>query len=94
MVKLNSDYKNARVTVKDTGIGIPKDSVDKVFQRFYRVDKTRTRETGGTGLGLSITHQAILMHQGFIRCSSEMGVGTTFEMSIPLKRPLVEENES
>ncbi|QUI23887.1 HAMP domain-containing histidine kinase [Vallitalea pronyensis] len=94
MVKLNSDYKNARLTVEDTGIGIPEDSVNKVFQRFYRVDKTRSRETGGTGLGLSITHQAILMHQGFVRCSSQVGIGTTFEMSIPLRRPLAEKNES
>ncbi len=94
LVKLNSDYKNARLTVKDTGIGIPEDCVNKVFQRFYRVDKTRSRETGGTGLGLSITHQAILMHQGFIRCSSKVGIGTTFELSIPLKRPLEEKNES
>lgn len=94
MVKLNSDYKNAQLIVQDTGVGIPEDSVNKVFQRFYRVDKTRSRETGGTGLGLSITHQAILMHQGFIRCSSELGVGSTFEMSIPLKQPLIVKNES
>ncbi|GMQ65316.1 hypothetical protein AN2V17_45600 [Vallitalea sp. AN17-2] len=87
-VTLNSDYKNAQIFVIDTGIGIPKESINKVFQRFYRVDKTRSRETGGTGLGLSITHQAILMHQGFIRCSSELGSGTTFEVSIPLKRPI------
>ncbi|MCT4687165.1 sensor histidine kinase [Vallitalea sp.] len=87
-VILNSDYQNAQIFVIDTGIGIPKESINKVFQRFYRVDKTRSRETGGTGLGLSITHQAILMHQGFIRCSSELGSGTTFEVSLPLKRPI------
>ncbi|WP_273319511.1 sensor histidine kinase [Vallitalea guaymasensis] len=87
-VTLNSDYQNAQIFVIDTGIGIPKESINKVFQRFYRVDKTRSRETGGTGLGLSITHQAILMHQGFIRCSSELGSGTTFEVSLPLKRPI------
>ncbi|GMQ56731.1 hypothetical protein AN1V17_11250 [Vallitalea sediminicola] len=89
-VKLNSDYQNAQIFVIDTGIGIPKESINKVFQRFYRVDKTRSRETGGTGLGLSITHQAILMHKGFIRCSSELGSGTTFEVSLPLKRPIHE----
>ena len=90
-VILNSDYKNAQILVEDTGIGIPEESINKIFQRFYRVDKTRSRETGGTGLGLSITYQAILMHQGFIRCNSELGSGTTFEVSIPLKRPIHEE---
>jgi signal transduction histidine kinase len=90
VVKLNSDYENAQIFVIDTGIGIPKESVNKVFQRFYRVDKTRSRETGGTGLGLSITQQAILMHHGFIRCNSELDSGTTFEVSLPLKRPISE----
>jgi signal transduction histidine kinase len=89
-VKLNSNHKNAHIVIMDSGIGIPKESIDKIFQRFYRVDKTRSRETGGTGLGLSITHQAILMHQGYIRCNSKINSGTTFEVSLPLKRPILE----
>jgi signal transduction histidine kinase len=89
-VKLNSNHKNAHIVIMDSGIGIPKESIDKIFQRFYRVDKTRSRETGGTGLGLSITHQAILMHQGYIRCNSKINSGTTFKVSLPLKRPILE----
>lgn len=89
-VKLNSNHKNAHIVIMDSGIGIPKESIDKIFERFYRVDKTRSRETGGTGLGLSITHQAILMHQGFIRCNSKINSGTTFKVSLPLKRPILE----
>ncbi len=84
-VKLNSNYENAYISVKDSGVGIPKDIGDKIFQRFYRVDKARTRETGGTGLGLAIAQKAILMHHGWIKCDSEFSKGTTFTLSLPLK---------
>ncbi len=83
-VILDCDHQNAFITVSDTGIGIAEDEVGKIFDRFYRVDKTRDRETGGTGLGLSITHSTILMHRGSIKVSSGENEGTTFVVRIPL----------
>lgn len=83
-VSLNSDHKAFIVTVKDTGIGIPQQSLDKIFDRFYRVDKTRARETGGTGLGLAITRSVVLMHNGTIRVESVESEGSTFTVRIPM----------
>ena len=65
-------------------MGIPKEFQERVFERFYRVDKARSRETGGTGLGLAITKNIILLHQGAIRLKSEEGKGATFTVRIPL----------
>lgn len=65
------------LVVADTGIGIPQDSVDKVFERFYRVDKSRSKATGGTGLGLAIVKHAVMRHGGEIKVASEKGAGTT-----------------
>ena len=83
-VTLNSDYKYFYIKVSDSGVGIPEEAQEKVFERFYRVDKTRSRETGGTGLGLAITKNIVVMHQGAIRVYSKEGEGTTFNMRIPL----------
>ncbi len=83
-VQLDADHKFFYVKVSDSGVGIPEDCQDKVFERFYRVDKARTRETGGTGLGLSITRNTILIHKGAIQLYSEPGKGTTFTVRIPL----------
>ena len=83
-MSLNADYQYFYVRVEDSGIGIPKESQDLVFDRFYRVDKARSRQTGGTGLGLSIVKKIILMHHGTIKLHSEEGSGTTFTMRIPL----------
>ena len=83
-VSLNADYQYFYVRIEDSGIGIPKESQDKVFDRFYRVDKARSRETGGTGLGLAIVQKIILMHHGTIKLHSEEGTGTTFTVRIPL----------
>ncbi len=82
---LNADHKEFELIVKDTGIGIPEDSIDKIFERFYRTDKTRSRDTGGTGLGLSIVSKTVRMHYGTIKCESEEEKGTKFIVKIPLK---------
>lgn len=84
-VTLNSDHKYFYVKVADSGVGIPDDCKDLVFDRFYRVDKARSRDTGGTGLGLAITREAVLMHKGNVKLYSESGQGTTFTIKIPLK---------
>jgi len=83
-VSLNADHKFFYITVEDSGIGIPGDSQEYIFERFYRVDKSHSREIGGTGLGLSITRNAILLHKGTIKVSSEEGKGTVFTVRIPL----------
>ena len=72
------------LSVKDTGIGISKEHQERIFERFYRVDKARSRETGGTGLGLAITRNVVLMHKGSIRVHSKEGEGATFIIRIPL----------
>ena len=66
------------------GIGIPKEDTDHIFERFFRVDKSHSREIGGTGLGLSIARNAVVMHRGAIKVYSEPGEGTTFTVRIPL----------
>ncbi|MEG2440945.1 MAG: HAMP domain-containing sensor histidine kinase [Acetivibrio sp.] len=83
-VSLNADHKFFYITVADSGVGIPEELQDQVFERFYRVDKARSRETGGTGLGLSITKSAVLMHRGAIKVYSKEKEGTTFTVRIPL----------
>ncbi len=85
-VTLNSDHKNFYIKVADSGVGIPDDCKEQVFERFYRVDKARSRDTGGTGLGLAITKNVILMHKGTIKLYSESGEGSTFTIKIPIKR--------
>jgi len=83
-VSLNADHKYFYVKVADTGIGIPQDDMDHIFERFYRVDKSHSREIGGTGLGLAIARNAVIMHRGSVKVHSEEGVGTTFTVRIPL----------
>ena len=83
-VTINADPYNFYVSVEDTGVGIPQDSLDKIYERFYRVDKSRSREVGGTGLGLSITKSIILQHHGAIDVSSIEGEGTKFTVTVPL----------
>lgn len=87
-VVLDSDVQDAVIIVADTGIGIAKEEQSRIFERFYRTDKTRNRETGGTGLGLAITYKTILMHNGAINVDSEEGCGSTFTVQIPLKHIL------
>ncbi|MBQ9200023.1 MAG: two-component sensor histidine kinase [Lachnospiraceae bacterium] len=85
-VSLNADHKYFYVKVADSGVGIPDDCKSQVFERFYRVDKARSRDTGGTGLGLAITKNVISMHGGTIKLYSESGEGTTFTIKVPLNR--------
>jgi len=83
-ISINTDSKYFYVTIADSGRGIPKDSLDRIFERFYRVDKSHSKEIGGSGLGLSITKNAIVMHHGVVKVHSEEGEGTTFSVRIPL----------
>ena len=83
-VVLDADHQYFTVEISDSGIGIPQESVEHIYERFYRVDKSHSREIGGTGLGLAITRSAIVMHRGSINVKSEEGVGTTFTVKIPL----------
>ena len=69
--------------VRDNGVGIPKEDQEHIFDRFYRVDKARSRETGGTGLGLSIVKQMVSMHGGEITVRSEPGHGSEFRVTFP-----------
>ena len=72
--------------VMDTGVGISPDEQQKIFERFYRVDKSRSKETGGTGLGLAIVKHAVEHHNGSIEVESELGKGSVFSVRFPLKR--------
>ena len=80
-------YNDAYIKIIDTGIGIPKEDLDKIFERFYRVDKARTREMGGTGLGLSIAKEILDQNDGMIDIKSEVGKGTEVVIRIPTKQP-------
>lgn len=83
-VVLDADHQFFTLTVSDSGVGIPQESIDHIYERFYRVDKSHSREIGGTGLGLAITRSAVLMHRGSIRVESTPGEGTSFIVKIPL----------
>ena len=83
-VTLNADHKNFYLEIEDSGIGIPQEDIDRIFERFYRVDKSHSREIGGTGLGLSIARNAIVMHKGAVKVHSSVGEGTTFTLKIPI----------
>lgn len=82
---IHQDEKNIFIKVKDNGIGIPKDDIYRVFERFYRVDKARSRDVGGTGLGLAIIKHIVKSLNGNIDVKSELNVGTEFIVTIPKK---------
>jgi len=82
-VRLYSDGKFIVIKIRDNGMGIPKESLSYIFERFYRVDKARSRNTGGTGLGLAIAKQVVNLHQGDITVESEVGKGSIFYVRIP-----------
>lgn len=83
-VTVTKENETAAVTVRDTGIGIPPDQQDRVFERFYRVDKSHSKASGGTGLGLSIVKHAVQYHHGAIHLQSEVGRGTAIRVTFPV----------
>jgi two-component system, OmpR family, phosphate regulon sensor histidine kinase PhoR len=86
-VRLNATESRAAIQVSDTGQGIPAAELPRVFERFYRVDKARTRQTGGTGLGLAIVRHVAEAHGGTVRVDSELGRGSTFTVTLPVAGP-------
>ena len=83
-VSIDADHKFFYINVKDSGDGIAPEYKDLIFERFYRIDKARSRQTGGTGLGLAITRNVVHLHDGIIKVASKEGEGTTFTVRIPL----------
>lgn len=83
--------ENAIIRISDTGVGIPADSIEHIFERFYRVDKARSRKSGGSGLGLSIVRNLVERNHGHISVSSTLGEGTMFEISFPIVSPQEDE---
>lgn len=86
-IKMTAGVKDGQVwcSVRDNGIGIPKQDVENVFDRFYRVDKARSRESGGTGLGLSIANEIVLRHNGTLKLDSKVGRGTVITVTLPVE---------
>ena len=85
-VKVSHAPMTARITVSDTGIGIPQEHISRIFERFYRVDKSRSRRIKGTGLGLSIVKHGVMYHGGTVRAESTVGSGTTFTVELPIEK--------
>jgi signal transduction histidine kinase len=83
-VAVGSDGDEVSISIADTGEGIPTRDLDRVFERFYRVDSARSRATGGTGLGLSIVKHVAESHGGTVSVDSELGVGSTFTIRLPI----------
>ena len=85
-VTVGSDGTTASLTVEDTGVGIPPEQQGRVFERFYRVDKSHSKASGGTGLGLSIVKHAVQLHHGKIQLQSKLGKGTRIQVLFPVER--------
>ena len=80
-IKLQEVSNNVILSVKDTGIGIPKEDLDRIFERFYRVDKSRSKDSGGTGLGLAIVKHSLIVNNATIKVESELKKGSTFTVT-------------
>ena len=83
VVSVLSDRRHVSIAVSDTGIGIAKDDLSRIFGRFWRADASRAREAGGLGVGLAVTKQIVERHHGYISVESELGKGTTFTIHLP-----------
>jgi two-component system sensor histidine kinase SenX3 len=83
-VRVTDDQERLQIAVQDHGIGIPANDIERVFERFYRVDLARSRQTGGTGLGLSIVRHVMANHGGEVTVASRLGEGSTFTLDLPL----------
>jgi two-component system, OmpR family, phosphate regulon sensor histidine kinase PhoR len=83
VIRITKTEKDVIISVSDNGVGIPKDDLPRIFERFYRVDKTRSRDMGGSGLGLSIVKHILELHHSTIKVESEEGRGTRFEFNLP-----------
>ena len=84
-VEIKKLPRKAVIKVSDTGVGIPAKHIDRIFERFYRVDKSRSRKVKGTGLGLSIVKHGVLYHNGTVRAESKENSGTVFTVELPLR---------
>ena len=91
IISVTSNSESVSVVVKDQGIGIPESDLERIFERFYRVDPARSRETGGTGLGLSIVKHVASIHGGEVSVWSKPGEGSSFTMKFP--RNLISQTE-
>lgn len=87
-IAVSRENQNVKIQIADNGIGIPKEDIEHIFERFYRVEKSRTSETGGTGLGLAIAKETIMAHGGTIDVESEVNKGTVFTIILPIKTKL------
>jgi signal transduction histidine kinase len=83
-IAVERDNEGVRVLIQDNGVGIPEEEQEKIFKRFYRVDKSRSKETGGIGLGLSIAEWVAHAHHGRIEVNSELNQGSTFTVYLPI----------
>jgi len=92
-VSIKTTDEQLILSIADEGLGIPKQDLPKIFDRFYRVDKARSRAQGGTGLGLAIAKEIIKQHQGFIWAKSEYGVGSTFTIVLPYENDGVRDDD-
>ena len=83
-ISISHTEDNVIVKISDTGVGIPEDAIENIFERFYRVDKARSRQSGGSGLGLAIVRSIVERNNGSIQVDSQLGVGSVFSMCFPI----------